>query len=248
MVDAGRLEVIELRKAFGTATVLDGVSFTVAPGQRHGLIGVNGAGKTTLFNLITGDLAADGGEIRLDGQPLTGLSIQARVLKGLGRTYQVSSLAPTLSVRAHLVLAKGDGRLPSLLQPWRSRGDEAGLLATAERFGLSGMLDELVSALSHGAQRQLELAMILYRRPRVLLLDEPAAGLSPSERTLFSRVIRALPRDVSVLMIEHDMDLILGLSDWITVLHHGRVLAAEKPAEIAREKAVRDVYLGYAHA
>ncbi|MEJ7670762.1 MAG: ABC transporter ATP-binding protein [Casimicrobiaceae bacterium] len=248
MVDAGCLEVIELRKAFGTALVLDGVSFTVAPSQRHGLIGVNGAGKTTLFNLITGDLAADGGEIRLDGQALTGLSIQARVLKGLGRTYQVSSLAPSLSVRAHLVLAKGDGRLPSLLQSWRARGDEAGLLANAERFGLSDVLDELVSALSHGAQRQLELAMVLYRRPRVLLLDEPAAGLSPSERMLFSRVIRDLPREVSLLMIEHDMDLILGLSDWITVLHHGRVLAAGKPAEIARDQAVRDVYLGYAHA
>ncbi len=247
-MNAGRLEVIELRKAFGTATVLDGVSFTVEPDQRHGLIGVNGAGKTTLFNLITGDLAADGGEIRLDGQSLTSLSIQARVLKGLGRTYQVSSLAPSLSVRAHLVLAKGDGHLPSLLQPWRARGDAAELLATADRFGLSGALDELVSALSHGAQRQLELAMVLYRRPRVLLLDEPAAGLSPSERTLLSRAIRELPREVSVLMIEHDMDFILGLSDWITVLHNGRVLAAGKPAEIARDQAVRDVYLGYAHA
>lgn len=248
MADAGCLEVIELSKAFGTATVLDGVSFTVAASQRHGLIGVNGAGKTTLFNLITGDLAADGGEIRLDGQPITGLSIQARVLKGLGRTYQVSSLAPSLTVRAHLVLARGDGRLPSLLQPWRARGDDAELLATAEKFGLSGVLDELVSVLSHGAQRQLELAMVLYRRPRVLLLDEPGAGLSPSERALFARAIRALPRDVSVLMIEHDMDLILGLSDWITVLHNGRVLAAGEPAEIARNQAVRDVYLGYAHA
>jgi len=245
---SGRLEVIGLRKAFGTAAVLDGVSFTVEPNQRHGLIGVNGAGKTTLFNLVTGDLAADGGEVRLDGQPLMGLPIQARVLRGLGRTYQVSSLAPTLTVRAHFVLAKGDASLPSLLRPWLARGDDAELLATAERFGLSDVLDELVSALSHGVQRQLELAMVLYRRPRVLLLDEPAAGLSPSERALFSRVIRDLPRDVSLLMIEHDMDLILGLSDWITVLHQGCVLAAGKPAEIARNQSVRDVYLGYADA
>ncbi len=242
----GRLSVRELRKSFGAARVLDGVTLEVAPGQRHGLIGVNGAGKTTLFNVITGDLRADGGEIGLDGVALGGMSMSSRALRGLGRTYQVSSLAPSLTVRANLVLSLADGRLPSALAPWRVAGAHGNLVATATAFGLGGVLDERVSDLSHGTQRQLELAMVLGRRPRVLLLDEPAAGLSPSERATLARAVRQLPSDISLLLIEHDMDLILDLCDHITMLHEGRVLTAGSPAEVSSDATVRDVYLGQA--
>ncbi len=242
--EGGRLSLRGLQKSFGAARVLDGVTFEVTPGERHGLIGVNGAGKTTLFNVITGDLAADAGELFLDGAELNRLSVQARALRGLGRTYQVSSLAPSLSVRANLVLAITDGRLPSSLTPWRRAGDAPDLIATASRFGLGSVLDERVSDLSHGTQRQLELAMVLGRNPRLLLLDEPAAGLSPSERAVFASVVRDLPTTVSLLLIEHDMDLILDLCDRITMLHDGRVLMAGTPAEVARDPTVRAVYLG----
>jgi branched-chain amino acid transport system ATP-binding protein len=242
--EGGRLSVRNVRKSFGAARVLDGVSFEVAPGQRHGLIGVNGAGKTTLFNVVTGELRPDGGEIELDAAPLGRLSIGARALRGLGRTYQVSSLAPALTVRANLLLALADGRLPSPLSSWRKAGQDPRLLATAASFGLEPVLDERAGALSHGTQRQLELAMALGRRPRVLLLDEPAAGLSPGERATLARTIRGLPAAVSLLMIEHDMDLILDLCDHITVLHEGRVLTAGAPAAIARDPTVRAVYLG----
>lgn len=243
--EGGRLSLRSLSKSFGAARVLDGVTLEVVPGQRHGLIGVNGAGKTTLFNVITGDLRQDGGEIVLDGASLAGLSIQARALRGLGRTYQVSSLAAALTVRANLVLALADGRLPSLVADWRGTGRDERLLANAASFGLEPVLDERVSALSHGTQRQLELAMVLGREPRVLLLDEPAAGLSPSERVTLARAIRSLPASVSLLMIEHDMDLILDVCAHITVLHEGRVLTAGSPADIARDPTVRAVYLGH---
>ena len=246
--EGGRLSLRDLRKSFGAARVLGGVNLEVAPGQRHGLIGVNGAGKTTLFNVITGDLRQDGGEIELDGTSLGGLSIQARALRGLGRTYQVSSLATALTVRANLVLALADGRLPSLRSAWRTTGHEERLVTMATSFGLEPVLDERVSALSHGTQRQLELAMVLGREPRVLLLDEPAAGLSPSERATLAGTIRGLPAAVSLLMIEHDMDLILDLCAHITVLHEGRVLTAGSPESIARDPTVRAVYLGHAEA
>lgn len=244
----GRLVISGLCKAFGSATVLDGVNLVVEPGERHGLIGVNGAGKTTLFNLITGDLPANAGRIDLDSRSLCTLGVQARVRAGLGRTYQVSSLAPSLTVRANLVLSFGDGRMPSLFRSWRDDGNDAELIAIAERFGLVGALDTVVADLSHGMHRQIELAMVLHKRPRVLLLDEPGAGLSPNERALLADVIRELPRDVSLLMIEHDMDIILELCERITVLHHGRVLMTGTPAVVAADPTVREIYLGNAHA
>ena len=244
----GGLAISGLRKAFGPVQVLDGVDLAVAPGQRHGLLGVNGAGKTTLFNLITGDLPVDAGRILLDGRDMTRASVQARVRAGLGRTYQMSSLAPSLTVRANLVLSLGDGRLPSLWQPWRRDGDAARVLEVAERFALRELLDQPVNVLSHGGHRQLELAMALLQRPRILLLDEPGAGLSPSERRILARVVRELPADVGLLMIEHDMDIILKLCEHITVLHQGRVLVRGTPAEVASNPVVREIYLGQAHA
>src|SRR5690606_39013752 len=140
----------------------------------------------------------------------------------------------------NLVLSLGDGTLPSLWRGWRKAGDSESLLALADRLGLTDHLDEPVNELSHGAQRQLELAMVLHRQPKLLLLDEPAAGLSPAERAVLASYIRELPSSISLLMIEHDMDIILELSDWITVLHEGRALTAGRPEDIARDQRVRD--------
>lgn len=246
--EGGHLEVSGLKKAFKSARVLENVSFDVKPGERHGMIGVNGAGKSTLFNLIAGDLKPNEGSVRLDGEELTHLSIQDRVLRGLGRTYQVSSLAKPLTVGANLVLSLGDGRLPSMLQSWHSALDNQALMESAKQFELDEWLDETVANLSHGMQRQLELAMVLHRKPRLLLLDEPAAGLSPRERDRLSATIRDLPSEISLLIIEHDVDMVLDLCDRITVLHQGCILTSGSPSAIASDPQVRDAYLGYANA
>jgi len=244
----GTLSLLGLSKSFGSATVLEAVDLNVAAGERHGLIGVNGAGKTTLFNLIAGDLAADAGDIRLDGRSLSRLGVQARVRAGVGRTYQVSSLAGSLTVRANLALSLFGTALPSLTRPWRDTVTDARTGELARTFGLSEVLDLPVADLSHGLHRQIELAMTLHRQPRLLLLDEPGAGLSQTERSMLATLIRGLSREVTLLMIEHDMDLILPLCERITVLHQGKVMKSATPAEVARDPIVRDIYLGRARA
>lgn len=239
------LNVAGVAKAFGSLVVASDVHLSVAPGERRGLIGVNGAGKTTLFNMIAGELRPDRGEIYFFGNRITRDSVVRRTLKGLGRTYQVSTLVPSATVRENLALARGTGRLPSLWRPWTAALDEP-LLETAEQLALTPVLDDPVSELSHGTLRQLELAMVLARRPRLLLLDEPAAGLSRAERQGFMEVVRGLPREVTVVMIEHDMDMVLDLSDRISVLHGGSMFAEGTPAEIAAHEGVRAIYLGSA--
>ncbi len=240
------LNVAGVAKSFGSLVVASDVHLSVAPGERRGLIGVNGAGKTTLFNMIAGELRPDRGDIHFFGERITRDSVIRRTLKGLGRTYQVSTLVPTVSVRENLALARGSGRLPSLWQPWQEAVDDD-LLATADQLGLTPLLDDPVSELSHGTLRQLELAMVLARKPRLLLLDEPAAGLSRVERQGLMDIIRELPREVTLVMIEHDMDMVLELSERISVLHHGEVFAEGDPAEIAAHEGVRDIYLGRAN-
>lgn len=237
------LNVAGVAKSFGSLVVASNVHLSVAPGERRGLIGVNGAGKTTLFNMIAGELRPDRGDIHFFGERITGDSVIRRTLKGLGRTYQVSTMVPTVSVRENLALARGSGRLPSLWRPWQEAVDDD-LLATADQLGLTPLLDDPVSELSHGTLRQLELAMVLARKPRLLLLDEPAAGLSRVERQGLMDIIRELPREVTLVMIEHDMDMVLELSERISVLHHGEVFAEGDPAEIAAHEGVRDIYLG----
>ena len=240
------LGVAGIAKSFGSLVVASDVHLSVAAGARHGLIGVNGAGKTTLFNMIAGELKPDQGDIHFFGERITRDSVIQRTLKGLGRTYQVSTLVPTVTVRQNLALARGNGRIPSLWRPWDDGLDDA-LLATADRLGLTPLLDDLVANLSHGTLRQLELAMVLAREPRLLLLDEPAAGLSRSERQVLTGMLRDLPREVTLLMIEHDMDMVLALSDRISVLHQGEVFVEGTPDEIAANEGVRDIYLGRAH-
>jgi branched-chain amino acid transport system ATP-binding protein len=239
------LDVVGLAKSFGSLMVASDVQLSVAAGERRGLIGVNGAGKTTLFNLIAGELRPDQGEIRLFGEDITQDSVIRRTLKGLGRTYQVSTLVPSVTVRENLALAKGNGRLMSLWKDWRTRLDDE-LMATADQLGLTPVLDEEVANLSYGIVRQLELAMVMAQKPRLLLLDEPAAGLSRSERQVLQRILKNLPREVTLLMIEHDMEMVLDLSDCISVLHQGRVFAEGSAGEIASHPGVRDIYLGRA--
>ncbi len=241
------LAVVGVDKAFGSLVVADGIDLHVPSGQRRGLIGINGAGKTTLFNMISGELRPDRGDVRLLGESITRASVKNRTLKGLGRTYQVSTLVPSLSVRANLVLATGNGRLPPMWRDWHADGLQADLMDVAERLRLVDQLDERVDALSHGVLRQLELAMVLAKHPRVLLLDEPAAGLARSEREMLAGILRELPREITVIMVEHDMDMVLGLSDEVSVLHRGRIFASGEPDEIARDDSVRDIYLGKTH-
>lgn len=246
MTEEQALGVTGIAKSFGSLVVASDVHLSVAAGARHGLIGVNGAGKTTLFNMIAGELRPDSGDIYLFGERITRDSVIQRTLKGMGRTYQVSTMVPAVSVRENLALARGTGKLPSLWRPWEEALDDK-LLATAERLGLTPLLDEPVSNLSHGTLRQLELAMVMAQEPRLLLLDEPAAGLSRSERQVLSEMLRDLPREVTLVMIEHDMDMVLALSDQISVLHQGEVFAEGTPEEIGAHEGVRDIYLGRAH-
>lgn len=240
------LNVVGLAKSFGSLAVASDVHLSVAVGERRGLIGVNGAGKTTLFNLISGELSPDHGEIRFFGRNITHDSVIQRTLRGLGRTYQVSTLVPSVTVRENLALAQGNGRLPSLWKPWESQINDA-LLETAEQLGLTTVLDQVVANLSYGIVRQLELAMVMAQKPRLLLLDEPAAGLSRAERQILQSILGNLPRDVTLLMIEHDMEMVLELSDRISVLHQGEMFAEGSPDEIANHDGVRDIYLGRAH-
>lgn len=239
------LDVVGLAKSFGSLTVASDVHLSMAAGERRGLIGVNGAGKTTLFNLIAGELQPDKGEIRLFGEDITRDSVIRRTLKGLGRTYQVSTMVPSVTVRENLALAKGNGRLMSLWKDWTTRLDDE-LMETADQLGLTSVLDEEVANLSYGIIRQLELAMVMAQNPRLLLLDEPAAGLSRSERQVLQQILKNLPREVTLLMIEHDMEMVLDLSDYISVLHQGRMFAEGSADEIANHPGVRDIYLGRA--
>jgi branched-chain amino acid transport system ATP-binding protein len=226
---------------------VDGVSLEVAPGERRAVIGPNGAGKTTLFNAITGVIRPSQGRVLFEGRDITRAAPHRRARLGLARTFQITNLFPNLTVAENVMLAiRGlSPRKYALfgaaepLAEEQARADEAvGLARLGERHGV------LVRELSYGEQRQLELAMALVSRPRLLLLDEPAAGLSPAERGVTAEIIRGLPRDLTMILIEHDMDLALGLVDRVTCLHNGRVLVEETPEAIRRNEAVQEVYLG----
>jgi branched-chain amino acid transport system ATP-binding protein len=246
-MSAPALEADRVTKRFGGLCAVDGVSLAVAPGERRALIGPNGAGKTTLFHCITGTLLATEGRIALFGRDVTGLRENARTALGMGRTFQIANLFDDLSVRENVTLALL-GTSGRKWTPHRPVAALADLEARgAERLASAGLEDragEPVHALSHGERRRLELALALCSQPRMLLLDEPCAGLSPSERTDFSSLVAALPRDVTVVLIEHDMDVALGLADSVTVLHHGAVIFEGSPDAVQRSDQVREVYFG----
>lgn len=245
------LSIQSVSKSFGGVQAVRSVSLDVPVGERRALIGPNGAGKTTLFNVVTGELPAEGGRIELFGVDITHKSVQERAKMGLARTYQISQLFLHLTVEQNLFLAASANRNMEfhLFRPWhRYRSEREWVLQVAEQVGLTDYLHAVVSELSHGLQRQLELGMAMAMRPRLLMLDEPAAGLSPTERTTLISLIRNLPREITLLLIEHNMEIVLDLADRITVLNRGTVLAEGTPAEIRANEEVQRVYLGSSYA
>ena len=236
-----------LSKSFGGVHAVRSAGLTVPAGERRALIGPNGAGKTTLFNLITGAIAPDQGTIEIFGIDITTKSVQARSRLGLGRTYQISQLLPELTVEENLYLAGKTNKGLDLrfLKPWQKyREEREWAHQVAEQVGLEEYLDKKVAEISHGLQRQLEVGMAIAMRPRLIMLDEPAAGLSPSERLVLTGLIKKLPEDVTLVLIEHDMEVVLDIADRITVLDRGSVLAEGTPQEIRENQEVQDVYLG----
>jgi branched-chain amino acid transport system ATP-binding protein len=244
------LETNALKKAFGRLVVADDVSLSLPVGARHALIGPNGAGKTTLINLVTGALAPDAGSVSLMGEEVTALEPFARVKKGLSRTFQINTLFPKLTPLEAVTVAicQRRGRGARFFAPLSGRAaelDEA--VALLASVGLSDDATRPTHDLAYGQQRLLEIALALATKPRVLLLDEPAAGVPRSESGELFRVISALPDDITVLFIEHDMTLVFTFASRITVLVQGAVLTEGTPAEIAADARVREVYLGSQH-
>jgi len=238
------IEIAGLRRAFGGIRALDGVDLRVAAGERHAVIGPNGAGKSTLFNVLTGGLDSTGGTMRMGGTDLGGLSTWQRSRLGLARMYQRNELFDPLSARENVRLSIAS--LRGAYRPLRSPGAEELEQADAllEHVGLAGRERARAASLSHGERRQLELALALARRPRVLLLDEPTAGMSPAETERITALIAGLDRALTILIVEHDMDVVFRIADRITVLHEGRPIASGRPDEIRGDTQVHDVYLG----
>jgi branched-chain amino acid transport system ATP-binding protein len=236
-------------RAFGAVRAVDDVSMSVAAGQKHAVLGSNGAGKTTLFNAITGDFPPSAGSIHFFGEDITALPPHERIRKGLRRTYQSSLLFRDLSVRDNLFLAVrgvASGRFSFL----PARATHASTVATQdllERVRLTHIADELVSTLAHGQQRQLEIGMALAGAPRLILFDEPAAGLSPAERRELVQLLTSLPAHMSFVLIEHDLDIALRVVDRVTVMHNGRVLREGTPGEIENDPEVQAIYMGSKH-
>jgi branched-chain amino acid transport system ATP-binding protein len=233
--------------AFDALRAVDGVSLSVPRGQRRAIIGPNGAGKTTLFNAIAGIVPPTSGRIMFDGHDITKLPPHRRAQLGISRTFQITNLFPTLSVQDNMILAlRGlSPRKFSLFgRPDRDSVEAPRIAAALGAARIAERADVTVKELSYGEQRQLEIALSLVTTPTMLLLDEPAAGLSPSERSMVAEIIRSLDRDITVVLIEHDMDLALGLVDFVTCMFEGRILVEEAPEGIRRNKKVQEVYLG----
>ena len=241
------LRLDRLVKSFGALQVTREVSLQVPQGVRHAIIGPNGAGKTTLFNLIAGELQPTSGGIFIGEREVTRLSTDKRARLGLARSFQRNNLFQSQSVRDNLLLgemaAGGTGkRFWPLLSRERAAHERAE--AIAEQVGLADNLERAVSELSYGAQRQLEVGLALIARPKVLLLDEPTSGMSPEETGRMLRLVDALPRDLAVLLIEHDMDLVFTHAERITVLNYGQVLMEGTPEEVRGSDVVQEIYLG----
>ena len=239
------LQTENLSRRFGGVSAVDGVSLSVTAGERRALIGPNGAGKTTLFNLLTGEIRPGGGRIVFDGTEITALPPYRRASLGIARTFQRNNLFLGLTVWENVRLAahpvKGAG--------WRCFGPvDAGASELVQRsLAYAGLLERQAvpaRSLSYGEQRQLELAIARATQPRLLLLDEPAAGMSPAETEALMRLLRAMPREITLLIVEHDMDLVFALAERITVLQAGRVIADGTRSDVKHNAAVMEAYLG----
>jgi len=241
------LEVQGLVKRFGGLLATDHVDLALAPGEIHAVIGPNGAGKTTLINQLSGDLLADEGRIVFDGRDVTREPPWRRALAGIGRSYQITSVFPEFSVLQNVVLAV-QSHAGHSFRFWRSVMDEPALVqparAALEQVGMSALAARPVAALSHGQRRQLEIAMTLATGAKLLLLDEPMAGMSHVESEGVVALLRGLKGRYTVLLVEHDMDAVFSLADRITVLVYGRPIACGTPDEIRASAEVREAYLG----
>jgi len=243
------LETVGLSRNFGALRAASDVSLRLLPGARHALIGPNGAGKTTLINLLTGVLRPSAGRVMLQGADVTALRPDQRARRGLVRTFQINQLFPEMTPLETVGLAVSH-RLGGDRQAWRRLGNRPDVVEEAasilERFRLDDVMDRRVGALPYGRQRLLEVALAIACAPRVLLLDEPAAGVPEAERDEILSAVDALPPEVAVLLIEHDMDLVFRFAQRISVLVSGAVLTEGTPDEIAADPRVREVYLGEA--
>ena len=250
---AGAANALELRgvtKLFGALAALTDISLSVSAGERRAVLGSNGAGKTTLFNCITGDFLPSSGTIRLFGEDVTRFPAHERIRRGLRRTYQISQLFPGLSVLDNVYLACC-GVSRSRFSFLRPRRDDA-LMAAAERLTEAVHLREVkdikVAVLSYGQQRQMEIALALAGAPRFVLFDEPAAGLSPTERRELVEILTNLPGHMGFIIIEHDMDVALRVAERVTMMHNGRIFKEGLPEEIEADPEVQALYLGGGHA
>jgi branched-chain amino acid transport system ATP-binding protein len=241
------LRVEKLSKSFGGLRVTRNVSFTVEPGERRLIIGPNGAGKTTLFNLLTGEIAPDSGSITFFDRDVTRLASRVRPHLGMARTYQIITLFPNDSILRNVMLALL-GLSPRRWNPLMALDRQRDLFEQAHaalaRVALDHLADRPLAQTSYGERRRVEIAMALAQNPRVLLLDEPFAGLSIDERRHVQDLLRGMPRDMTIVMIEHNMDVALDFADRITLLHFGEVIVEGTRAEVVADHRTREVYLG----
>jgi ABC-type branched-subunit amino acid transport system ATPase component len=241
------LETRALHKSFGSLSATQDVSLAFEAGARYAIIGPNGAGKTTYFNLLAGNLQPDAGAILFAGRDVTGLDVASRAKIGIARSFQRNNLFPDFTVRENLMLARAL-RTGGARVFWRPMQQTAPIRAEIDEIsaqvGLTDALGTTVRHLSYGSQRQLEVALALACQPQVLLLDEPTSGMSPEETMRMHNLINAIPRSLTVIVIEHDMDIVLDFADQIVVLDYGRVLAKGTPADIRASEIVRQRYLG----
>ncbi|ESR26840.1 ABC transporter ATP-binding protein [Lutibaculum baratangense] len=241
------LDVENLNKSFGALRVTDDVSLQVMPGELHAIIGPNGAGKTTLLHQVSGLLASDGGTVRFGGEDITGLPMHARVHRGIARTFQITSILPGFTALENVALAV-QGRSGSSFRFFgiasreQALNDEAASLL--DLVGLAARADLGAGTLSHGEKRALEIAIALATKPRLLLLDEPLAGMGHEESNKVIEILRSLKGRYAIVLIEHDMDAVFALADRVTVLSYGRVIASGDPAVVRSSPEVRAAYLG----
>jgi branched-chain amino acid transport system ATP-binding protein len=246
---ANALEMRGVTRLFGALAALTDVTMSIRPGERRAVLGSNGAGKTTLFNCITGDFLPTSGTIRFFGEDITSFPPHERIRRGLRRTYQISLLFRGLSVLDNVYLAcrgVSRGRF-SFLRPGRNDAIVAAAEQLVEAVHLTAVRDSLVGELAYGQQRQLEIALALAGAPRFILFDEPAAGLSPTERSELVEILTALPRHIGYVIIEHDMDVALKVVESVTMMHNGRVFKEGAPQEIEEDPEVQELYLGGGH-